>query len=166
MLSRTYSSLIRRPSFIFIILVCCLSIEGPSATSLAVPAKRRSTHVTPPNSPAAAAYLNKLRQSLLKNWELIDGKNTVVLEGIVSLDGSISELRSTSTAETNPLAVESAMNDVERCKPLPALPSCFKQSCKLTLTFHSNVDPHGDSDSNLTTEIAEIQNSQPATNMK
>ncbi len=144
---------------IFLVLLCSLFVKSSSTVSLAVPVKKQHAAVITHDSPAARAYLNNLRQSLLKNWELIDGKNKVVLECIVNLDGTMSELRSTSASETSPLAIESAMNDVEKCKPLPPIPSCYKHSCKLTLTFNSTVDPHGDSNSDLETEMTEIQDS-------
>jgi TonB C terminal len=151
---KSFASARAHQGTIFLTL-CCFVFSFLS--SLAAPVEKKHSAPGPQTSTAGKAYLNNLRQSLLKNWELIDGNNTVILEGIINLDGSISELRSTSSSNTNALAIESAMSDVERCKPLPPLPSNYKHSCKLTLTFHSTVDPHGDSDSNLTTEMTEIQ---------
>jgi hypothetical protein len=143
---------------IFILLGCLLFIKNLCLSGLTAPVVKKHPMMTGKQSdPATQTYLNNLRQSLLKNWELIDGKNTVVLQGIVELDGNVAELRSTSASETNALAIDSAMNAMEKCKPLAPLPASYKHSCTLTLTFHSTVDPHGDSDSSLTTEMKELQ---------
>ncbi len=155
-----------RKSTIWITIVCLFLIKSSSISGITAPAIRRNTAITRQSNAASQAYLNNIRQGLLKNWELIDGKNTVILQGIVDLDGSLSEVKSISASETSALAIDSAMNAVEKCKPFPALPGSYKHSCKLTLTFHSTVDPHGDSDSSISTEMTELQSTSSPSNLK
>ncbi|PWT98683.1 MAG: hypothetical protein C5B53_06390 [Candidatus Melainabacteria bacterium] len=116
-------------------------------------------------SPSAAvdnresqAFLANLRGRVLNNWLLPDGKNVVVLVATVNGHGDVTDV-STSESTADPLAIEAARNAFEKSQPLGLLPSRYAGDCKITLTFTSNVDPHGDSTSDLTSRIDLIKTS-------
>jgi hypothetical protein len=145
-----------KKSAVFLAVTCSLFVKSSSIYASSAPIVKKHLAATRQTNPETQRYLNNLRQGMLKNWELVDGNNKVVLEAVVGLDGTISELKSLSSSQTNALAIDSAKNALEQCKPLPSLPNCYKHSCKLTLTFSSTVDPHGDSNSSLNTEMQEL----------
>jgi hypothetical protein len=101
------------------------------------------------------AFLAKLRARILNNWLLQDGKNVVVLEATVHPTGEVLEVK-TSKSNADPLAIEAATNAFEKSQPVGALPSRYHGDCTVTLTFTSTVDPHGDSNSDLTSRIDQI----------
>jgi hypothetical protein len=88
----------------------------------------------------------------MRVWEATDGKNTVVLETEIDPNGAISEIKS-SNSRAGDIAIQAAKMAFEKVQPLEALPISQKAKGKLTVTFTSSVDPHGDSTSNIMTRI-------------
>jgi hypothetical protein len=103
----------------------------------------------PPGTASAAAYnayINTLRGRLANKWFLADGNNHVILAATIAADGSVTNLDLTSTPK-NPAAEQAASDAFNGCQPLQALPGTC--AARLTLTFDSTADPHGDSTSKL-----------------
>lgn len=122
----------------------------PAAHSNAKPAANaRPAAVTPksaPTNPALTAaynsYINALKSKIEKTWNYPDGKNHVALSILVAQDGSVSDLKLSSTPNS-PTAEQAANDAFNQAQPLPALPAS-SPPCRLTITFDSNADPHGD----------------------
>lgn len=101
------------------------------------------------------SYLNRLRNKVLNNWNVPDGKNHVVLEAIVAADGTLGEVVTRSTPN-NAAAEQSASGAFSLAQPLEALPAT-SPPVKVILTFESTADPHGDSSSNLLSRLEPIK---------
>lgn len=93
------------------------------------------------------AYLDRLRAKLLHSWTVPDGKNHVVVTSTVGIDGSVTEVSVTSTP-SNAVAEQAASDSFHGAQPLESLPNGHTAS-RLTCTFDSNADPHGDFTSNV-----------------
>ena len=92
----------------------------------------------------------------MSNWhELMqDGKNHVVVTALVNADGSVDNIQIVSSPKNN--SAEQAGNEAfAKSQPLESLPAGTPQA-KLTMTFDSFSDPHGDSNSNIYTQIVPI----------
>jgi hypothetical protein len=121
---------------------------APAAKAKTAPIKR-----APASSNAQlGSYLMRLRGRLLRVWEPTDGKNTVVLEAVIEPTGAVSEIK-TSNSRAGDIAIQSATMAFDKIQPLEALPISEKNKGKLSITFNSTVDPHGDSTSNIMTRI-------------
>jgi TonB family protein len=120
----------------------------------------RSTHTASSNPSSdnreSQDFLASLRARVLNNWLLPDGNNVVVLVATVNAQGDVTDV-STSESKADPLAIEAARNAFEKAQPLGRPPSRYAGDCKITLTFTSKVDPHGDSTSDLTSRIDQIK---------
>ena len=97
------------------------------------------------------AYLNKVRSKVVNAWLMPDGKNHVVLTATIGSDGAVTEIAVSSTP-SNPQAEQSSSDAFNQTQPLDPLPA-GAESAKLSLTFDSTVDPHGDSNSNVSAKI-------------
>jgi hypothetical protein len=102
---------------------------------------------------ANTAYLTRLRGKLLNNWDVPNGKNRVTLTTVVNADGSIGDVVLNSTPK-NADAEISGSESFAKSQPLEALPAGGQ--AKLILTFESSADPHGDSSSNVYTQIVPV----------
>jgi TonB family protein len=100
------------------------------------------------------AYLNTLRGKLDKNWYVADGKNHVTLTADVAADGTVTNLSITSSP-SDTKAEQAASDAFNASQPLASLPGGV-QSVKLTLTFDSTADPHGDSSRNIGSKVDSI----------
>jgi hypothetical protein len=124
-------------------------------TATAAPAARQAAGKK--RAPAASSaqlqgYLARLRSKLIRNWEPTDGKNSVLLEAVVEPNGAVSDIK-TSNSRATDIAIQTATMAFEKVQPLESLPISEKNPGKLTITFTSSVDPHGDSTSNIVTRI-------------
>jgi TonB family protein len=100
------------------------------------------------------AYLNTLRGKLDKNWYVADGKNHVTLTADVAADGTVTNLNlASSPSDTK--AEQAASDAFNASQPLTSLPGGV-QSVKLTLTFDSTADPHGDSSRNIGSKVDSV----------
>lgn len=97
------------------------------------------------------SYLNVLRQKVDNQWYLADGNNHVVISMTVGTDGSVTELDITSSPK-NTQAEQAASDAFNHCQPLAVLPA-GSNAVKMTLTFDSHADPHGDNDRHITGRI-------------
>jgi TonB family protein len=102
-------------------------------------------------------FLSGLRGRVLNNWLLPDGINTVVLEATVNPAGDVVDVQ-TAKSTADVLAVQAAQEAFNKAQPLGHLPAKYKSDCKIVLTFTTKVDPHGDSTSNLGSQIEPIVN--------
>jgi hypothetical protein len=109
---------------------------------------------------ANTAYLTRLRSKLLNNWTVPDGKNRVTLTTVVNADGSIGDVILNSTPK-NADAEISGSEAFAKSQPLEVLPGGGQ--AKLILTFESSADPHGDSSSNVYTQIVPVPVAKAAT---
>ncbi|HEY9773580.1 MAG TPA: TonB C-terminal domain-containing protein [Planktothrix sp.] len=153
------------------VAILLISLVQLAVSSSAAPQKRTAPSKSGPSSAALGqamgAYLNRLRPKLMNNWMVPDGNNTVTLIVTVEPDGSASEVQMSSKPKNEP-AETAAASAFSKAQPLEALPSGVPQS-KLTLSFISNADPHGDSSSNILTRldpIAKKPQSAPQTTQK
>ncbi len=109
------------------------------------------------NNGPSQIYLANLRSRLLSHWYAPDGHNRVVLELRVNPEGDILESK-TNESKASDLAITAALTALDQSKPLGHLPANYSVEGKITIVFSSNVDPHGDSTSDLTTAIDQINN--------
>jgi hypothetical protein len=109
-----------------------------------------------PNLTAAYnAYLNRLRHKVLNNWNVPDGKNQVVVQAAIAVDGTLGEISAVSTPG-NEAAEQAATAALSLAQPLEALPA-QSPPVRLVLTFESTADPHGDSTSNLSSKLEPLK---------
>jgi hypothetical protein len=102
-------------------------------------------------TPQLEGYLARLRAKLLRVWQPVDGKNVVILEATLSPQGEVSDLI-TKNSRANDLAIQSATAAFKSEQPLEP-PAPLKNPSRLTLNFFSEVDPHGDSKINITSQV-------------
>lgn len=142
------------------ISILYLGVAVFSLPALAAPPKKPAAAVKRPASvdmsPAYNAYLGRLRGKVLQNWDFPAGKNHVVLQVTVNADGSSGEISLKSTPG-NQAAEQAANAAFAQAQPLEPLPANSCPSAKITLTFDSTLDPHGDSSSNLSGRLDPIQ---------
>lgn len=119
------------------------------------PAKKSQVPAKANDNPESQAFLARLRQRVLNNWLLPDGHNVVVIEATANPNGDVLEVK-TDQSKADALAIEAATSAFENAKPLGNLPVKYHGDCKITLTFTSHVDPHGDSTSDLTSRIDQV----------
>jgi hypothetical protein len=113
-------------------------------------------------SAAYKAYGDRLRAKLYNKWLIPDGKNRVTLSAVLATDGTVSNMSLASSPHDT--QAEQAANDAfNQSQPLESLPS-GSPAAKLTLTFESTADPHGDTKSNLSMMLEPINQkaSEPA----
>jgi len=94
-----------------------------------------------------------LRGKLLNNWNVPNGKNKVTLTTLVSADGSVGDVALNSTPK-NADAEIAGSEAFAKSQPLEAIPGGAQ--VKVILTFESTADPHGDSRSNVYTQIVPV----------
>ena len=94
---------------------------------------------------AIEAYCGRVWSKVYGKWNLPDGDNHVTIVAQVSSDGSIGDISVTSSPK-NGEAEAAAMTALDQSKPLDLLPTGMGAG-KLTITFNSKADPHGDSSS-------------------
>ncbi len=75
-------------------------------------------------------------------WLVPDGSNHVVLTTELASDGSYGDISVTSSPK-NQEAEAAAMTALDQSKPLDLLPTGMARG-KMTITFDSKADPHGD----------------------
>lgn len=116
----------------------------------AKPAQRQSG----PNLNTAAInnYLSNLRDKLDQYWELADDRNRVTLTATVAADGVASYINVSSTP-SNKAAEQAANEAFAKAQPMGGLPAGAGERVKLTITFESYADPHGDSNRNIITKM-------------
>lgn len=148
-----------RLPYVVILIVLAIATAGTQSLSaptkrVAAPAKSAPVQSRPAEkelNPAFAAYLGRLRAKINTNWLLPDGRNEVVLTATVQPDGSVTDLDKRSTPK-NDQAEDASFDAFNKSQPLEPLPAGL-QSAKITLTFQSYADPHGDCNSNLLTKF-------------
>lgn len=106
------------------------------------------------------AYLNRLRGKVLNLWSYPDGKNHVLLEATVNADGTVAGIVLKS-APPSAQAEQAANTAFAQAQPLAALPQGSPPTVKITLSFDSSADPHGDSSANLSGRLDPIQPPRP-----
>ncbi|HEY9715410.1 MAG TPA: TonB C-terminal domain-containing protein [Chroococcales cyanobacterium] len=112
-------------------------------------------------TPQVAAYLASTRSKMLNNWTIPDGKNRVVITASLGGDGGVQDSSLSSTPKN--AAAEQAANDAfSRAQPFSPLPAGIATPAKLVVTFESSADPHGDSSSNLYTQLFPASRVKPA----
>lgn len=131
--------------------------KTPAKAAPAAPPKR------PPsvnNSAALTGYWNRLRVRLQNNWQVPDGKNTVVLTANVAADGSSTDMVAEGHPK-DPQAEVSAAEAFNKSLPLEALPAGVA-SAKITVNFEYQYDPHGDGYSKVSGQISQTSAPAPA----
>lgn len=145
-------------TWLLIIAVALISLptpveSKPAARSGARPPAAHQAPGSKNNTAAYTAYLARLRGKLLNNWNVPNGKNKVTLTTVVSADGSVGDI-SLSSIPKNAEGEIAGSEAFAKSQPLEAVPGGGQ--VKLILTFESNADPHGDSNSNVYTQIVPI----------
>jgi len=140
--------------------------QSPSVAALAqgkkkpgkqAPVKRSGPSL---NNGECNNYMARLRDKLDQNWELPDGKNKVTIITTIARDGSTSDM-STSSAPSNQDAEQRANEAFAKVQPMESLPGSAGERVKLTVTFDSFADPHGDTNRNISTQLDPVAASQP-----
>lgn len=137
--------------------------SAKAATKMKVPA-----HATVPsgavhhdNSPALKAYCGRLWNKIVPHWYVPDGNNLVTVTAIVAADGNVESVTTISQPKC-PEAENSAQAAFEHAKPLEAIPGGIAR-VKVSVTFKSKADPHGDSSSSGSVQIDPVDHaSAPA----
>ena len=124
-----------------------------SSNSKKEPAQNNPAHLN--LTTAYNAYLAELRSKVINSWNLPDGKNHVVVSVVVQPDGTVGEItfESTPKNETAEHAAHAAFVDAQ---PFKALPN-NSPPMKLSFTFDSTADPHGDSTSSVSARLDPIK---------
>jgi len=94
---------------------------------------------------AITSYCNRLWSKVNNNWEFANGKNHVILTVDVDSGGNVFST-SASSQPKNPDAESKAQQALSKSQPLDALPTGLP-SARLTITFDSTADPHGEASS-------------------
>ncbi|MDZ4836708.1 MAG: TonB C-terminal domain-containing protein [Candidatus Melainabacteria bacterium] len=118
------------------------------------------------NNAEINSYLTRMREKLDQSWELPDGKNKVTITATVNADGSTAD-SSASSAPANAQAEQAANEAFAKVQPLEAMPGSAGARVKLSVTFDSFADPHGDTSRNISTRMDPImtpkaEDSEPA----
>ena len=127
--------------------------QAAPAAHAAAPARQAAPNL----SGAYKGYLDSLRARVDGKWLLADGKNHVVLAVDVAPDGTVTNLNLTSSP-SNTAAEQAASDAFNQSQPLGMLPS-GSPPIRLTLTFESTADPHGDNNHSIS---AKLDVNQPA----
>lgn len=140
------------PIFAVGLVLMPIAVESrPAARPAARSARSGSTAAG--NNAAYTAYLARLRSKLLTHWDVPNGKNKVTLTTTVAADGSVGDVALSSS----PKSAEAEIAGSEafaKSQPLESIPGGAQ--VKLVLTFESSADPHGDSSSNVYTQILPV----------
>lgn len=91
---------------------------------------------------AIGSYCGKVWSKVSSKWLVPDGNNHVVITTELASDGSYGDISVTSSPK-NQEAEAAAMTALEQSKPLDLLPTGMARG-KMTITFNSKADPHGD----------------------
>ena len=148
----------------FLLVFLLANLAGTSAFA-AGPVRKAAPAAKKPAAPASNtaalnAYLNRLRGKLINGWLVPDGKNNIVVSATLNNDGTV-EAFDTKASPGDAGGVQSANDAFAKAQPFEALPAGVSKA-KLTLKFISSADPHGDSSSNVVTEIAPVAEPKPA----
>lgn len=123
----------------------------PAAQKKSAPSQKTGTPAKVTRDPALTAaynsYINALKSKIEKSWNYPDGKNHVVFSILVAADGSVSDMKMTSTPNS-PTAEQAASDSFNQAQPLPALPAT-SPPCRLTITFDSAAAAHSDAKANF-----------------
>ncbi len=131
-----------------------VAAPAAKAPAKAAPAAAAKRPASVNNSAALTGYWNRLRARLQSNWQVPDGKNTVVLTANVAADGSSSDMVAEGHPK-DPQAEVSAAEAFNKSLPLEALPSGVT-SAKITVNFEYQYDPHGDGYSKVSGQISQV----------
>ena len=129
---------------------------GPAPRKGAAPAVKRSA-APASNTAALNAYLGRLRAKLINGWLVPDGKNNVVVCATLNNDGTVEAFE---TKGGDGAGQQSANDAFAKAQPFEVLPAGVNKA-KLKLSFISTADPHGDSSSNVVTEMAPVVEPKP-----
>lgn len=147
---------------VFVLLVVPMPLAATSKPAARPAAHAAHASVAPSsnkNNAAYSAYLGRLRGKLMNNWDVPNGRNKVTVSTTVNADGSIGEVLLSSTPKS--AAAEIAGSEAfAKSQPLEAIPGGGQ--VKLILTFESSADPHGDSNSNVYTQIVPVPTAKVA----
>jgi hypothetical protein len=158
---KVFAGFLLLPVFLFL---CAISFSDAvfAAPQTKAPARSNPPRKAPNvnNSAALTGYWNRLRVRLQNNWQVPDGKNTVVLTANIASDGSSTDV-AVEGHPKDPQAEVSATEAFNKTLPLEALPAGVG-SAKLTVNFEYQYDPHGDGFSKLSGQISQTAAAAPA----
>lgn len=166
--SSSLKSCLQFKKIALLVLVCGLTASSaataaPANKTLAKAASKAPAgkpHVD--NSGPLTGYFNRTRLRVQNNWQVPDGKNTVVLTATINADGSTSDVVATGHPKDGQAEV-SATDAFNKSLPLEALPAGVT-SAKITINFEYSYDPHGDGFHKVSGQISQTgsQQAQPA----
>lgn len=116
------------------------SAKGAAAGK--VPAKAARPVQGGASQAAIGAYCGRVWGKVASKWLVPDGNNHVVITTELASDGSYGDISVTSSPK-NQEAEAAAMTALDQSKPLDLLPTGMARG-KMTITFDSKADPHGD----------------------
>lgn len=112
------------------------------AQSKARPAVKRA----PVSNPGAQAYCAQAWNRISHKWFLPDGNNRVTLTAVLDAQGNPEDMQATSSPK-NDQAEAAAVQAFNDARPYGAIPKLGTNKAKVTVTFISKADPHGESSS-------------------
>ncbi|GEM_PF-2326086 len=98
------------------------------------------------------AYLTRLRAKVLPHWDFPAGRFHVVLVAEVNADGSVGQVKVTSSPASE-AAQRAADAAFAQAQPLEPLPPQSPPRARVTISFDSSYDPHGDSQSSVSARM-------------
>jgi TonB family protein len=147
------------------LLACTCQASGskPAAKAHSKPGVTRTSPSPSKGGALNAAYtgyINRLRSKLDSKWYLADGHNHVVICVNVDPNGSVTNLNIASTP-SNTQAEQAANDAFNQTQPLEVLPG-GSPPVKLSITFDSVADPHGDNSRQISAQIDPLTPAAPA----
>ncbi len=146
--------------FLVLMLALLLTESGAGARPPVKVNRGSSSAPAAKGTAANTAYLARLRGKLLNNWNVPNGKNRVILSTVLNADGSAGDISLSSTPKSADAEIAGS-EAFAKSQPLEVLPAGGQ--AKLILTFESSADPHGDSSSNVYTQIVPVPTAKAPT---
>jgi TonB family protein len=143
MIKKTLSSRIFPLGFVLLALFNALVLPCGLAKTV-----QRSARTAPAVDNSGQAFCNRVWSKISSKWLLADGNNQVILTCVLDAKGNPQDItiKSSPQCEAAQVSANQAFNDAQPFGPPPAL-KCSNGEVKVTVTFNSRVDPHGDSSS-------------------
>lgn len=128
----------------FVLLALLNVLPGAFAKTV-----QRSAGIAPPiDNSQGQDFCNRVWSKISSKWLLADGNNQVTLTCVLDAKGNPQDItvKSSPQCEAAQVSANQAFNDAQPFGPPPNLKGSNGE-VKVTVTFNSRVDPHGDSSS-------------------
>jgi|GEM_PF-2283423 TonB family protein len=127
-------------------IAACLIGGSPNGGAHAQTKARPAVKRAPVSNPGAQAYCAQVWNRISHKWFLPDGNNRVTLTAVLDAQGNPEDMQATSSPK-NDQAEAAAVQAFNDARPYGAIPKLGTNKAKMTVTFVSKADPHGESSS-------------------